>query len=295
MGKKLTKIGKSAKGSIIHIVIDKNNRALCEKKQVGLVVDPALTAEDVTCKRCMATSVYKGLLAGIKISKEIAKEQAANKADKEEADKEKAAKEEADRAKAEAIEESKRCFYGKELRDGSFKLIHRATGKVFFSNIEEEVAPKALEHLNEIEARWMSKHDKIPKEYIPKCREAVALAYKEVDTPLPKAFEDIDEKPRGRIIKRRDDKGKDKKRKILRKTKTKSNAQKLLELVIEKMHGGISLKDLMQNVSEEFELSQKKGSGKTKKTIRRLRKKDITMTIETRPNKDDDIYTIEPV
>lgn len=293
---KVIRVGKSERGSVIHIVVDKNNRAFCEKKQVGLIVDKALTIEDVTCKRCMTTPVFKKELASAITRREI---YATDKKAKEEAAILKAAEEEEAKDKEKAIEESKRCFYEKELRDGSFKLIHKATGKVFFSNIEKEVAPKALEHLNEIEARWMSKHDKIPKEYIPKCREAVALAYKEVDTPLPKAFEDIDEKPKGRIIKRRDGKGKGKeegkKRKILRKIKTKSNAQKLLELVIEKMHGGISLKDLMQNVSEEFELSQKKGSGKTKKTIRRLRKKDITMTIETRPNKDDDIYTIETV
>lgn len=287
---KVIRVGKSKRGSVIHIVVEKNNRAFCEKKQVGLIVDKALTIEDVTCKSCMATPIFKKELASAIARKEI---YATDKKAKEEAAILKAAEEDEAKAKEKADEESKQCFYGKKLRDGSFKLVHKATGKIFFSNIGEEVAPKALEHLNEIETRWMSKHDKIPKEYIPKCREAVALAYKEVDTPLPKAFKDIDEKPKGRVIKRRE--GKDKERKISRKVKTKSNAQKLLEFVIEKMHDGISLKGLMQNVAEEFELSQKKGAGKAKKAIRRLRKKDITMTIETRPNKDDDIYTIETV
>ena len=273
MSKKITRIGKLPRGTIVHIVVEKSNRALCKKKQVGLIVDKTLTIENVTCKRCQTTPVFKKEMTKFKLLKLNAELEEKLKTEKEK-----------EKPKA------KESFYKKQQKTGAFKIIHEATKEVFFSRIDEDVIDIALKKLNAIKDKWTSKSDKIPKKYIPKCRAALALAYKNAEVPTPKDLrEDEQQAKKGRSLKRRNDK---KQKEVKQEKKGKSNAQKLLDFVVGEMIKGISLTNLTKKVVERFELSQKKGVGTIKKTIRRLRKKEIEMTIETRPNKNDDIYRI---
>jgi hypothetical protein len=59
------------------------------------------------------------------------------------------------------------------------------------------------------------------------------------------------------------------------------------------MQEGIALNDLTTKIATEFKLTQKRSTGNIKKSIRKMRKKNIVITIKTRPDKVNDLYAIK--
>lgn len=290
------RLGMSARGKVVHIVIGRNNQALCEKKQIKLIVNPKLTLDDVTCKRCMQTGAFKeGMDNMIFKSTKISKPTPAPTPEPELASTPKEPILGIPKTQLEPEPDSDDTFFSKQMKDDSFKIVHKPTNKVFFSQIEEEVIKKAITLLNELSITWASIHDKLPPKFISKCREAVALAYDQANVTLPITLKAS--KKEKRAIKRRDKKTKDKKAKDKKSNVSEatkgSRATKIFNFIFDEMQEEIALNDLATKIATEFKLTQKRGMGNIKKSIRRMRKKNIVIAIKTRPNKADDLYMID--
>jgi hypothetical protein len=283
MAKKATRVGMSARGKVIHIIVGKNNQAICEKKQIKLIVNPKLTLNDVTCKRCRQTQTFKDGISNMSQPAPVPEPVSAFKEPSLGIPK----------TQLKPEPDPDNAFLSKQMKDGSFKIIHKATNKTFFSQIEEEVIKKAMNLLNALPATWASTHDKLPSNFIFQCREAVELAYNQVNVTLPEALKIPKGQQNKRAIKRRNKKTKDKKKNVAPKIVKKSRSTRIFHFIFAEMQEGIALNDLTTKIATEFKLTQKRSTGNIKKSIRKMRKKNIVITIKTRPDKVNDLYAIK--
>lgn len=205
-----TGFGMVENGKVVHVVVY-GDRALCDKRQKGLLVNKKLKTSDVTCKKCQQYALYKELPAKPKVPDTApippeeeqkdhgvptmpAKAKAKTTTSKKGATtttttaKEKRAEKKA--TKDDVVIEDEGDFYAKETAKDRYKIYHRPTGKVFFDSIPEIVVMDTIINLNEIEERWANVDSPLPDGFITKCRSCLIAAYKTHKLTLPKSLND---------------------------------------------------------------------------------------------------------
>jgi len=305
-------LGRAQNGKVVHVIVtEEDNRQLCDKKKVKLAVDKTLKITDLTCKKCLGYAVVKKEKADnaealLKVIKKTAKDSKQKpvtgiptKKKTSKADKVKVAAtkpEKVDKTiktpKADKAEKKiERAFRKKKISSDNFSIVHVATGTVFFSKLGLKIARMAVRKLNKIELKWESVNDRIPKDFVSRCRHIMCVVYKKADMKVPAA---LSATKLPRVIKRRQSDGKkalkDKKKTVAKPKGTESS--KYFDFMIKKMQKGISFAELAQAVKDEFGLKSKRANGRVRGHIRKLRRKEISVVIELKKDKLSDVYKL---
>ena len=190
--------GKSPKGKVIHAIVEGGN-ALCDKRQVGLVVDENTTVSQVSCAKCKTYKVVKdtedydpqtmGLTSTVHKPKPKPKAKPKPKPKAKPKPKPKAEVHDYD-------------FVSQKKGDDKFNIYHRPSKRNFFESIPLKVIDNAISNLNDMELRWLDSSKSIPDGFISGCRKAVKEAYEAVGLEPPKIVAE-DPKPKKKSKKKK--------------------------------------------------------------------------------------------
>lgn len=197
---KLIGYGQSPKGMVIHAIVE-GNTALCDKRQVGLVVNKKATADNVTCAKCSKHSLVKsiatgkkdfGLMSGLPVAKAKPKPKPKPKPTPA-------------KAPPKKVEPKKVEDYDfvSQQKGSTFNIYHRPSKKAFFEGIPVKVIDIAVSKMNDMEIRWTDINHAVPKNFLSGCRTALREAYEEANLEPPRFTLEVEaEKPKKKAKKK---------------------------------------------------------------------------------------------
>lgn len=278
---KVIGVGASAKGTVLHIVVKdgEGNRALCEKRMSGLIVDKTYAIKNADCKKCQASTIHKNAMAELDAT----------------------AKKETPKPKPKPKPKSKLRpepeFEMTPSAKKKFKIIHVKSGRRFFEGLEQTFALNLTILLNQMKTKWDGKGE--PKgNFLSECKKCIDEIFKmlkpEGKQPVPKA-----KKAKAKAVPKT---ATVVVKKIKRRKKTQEAPEKKDRLInrranspatfiIKSLEVGCLSDVVINNLQQKFGLGSKKAKAKFKGIVRKLVK--CGDTVQILKNKDlSDHYKI---
>ena len=261
---KVIGVGASAKGTVLHIVVKdgEGNRALCEKRMSGLIVDKTFAIKNADCKKCQASTIYKNAMAELDATA------------KKETPKPKSKPKSKLRPKPE--------FEMAPSAKKKFKITHIKSGRKFFEGLEHVFALNLAMSLNQMKTKWDGKGE--PKgNFLSECRKCLDEIFKMLKPegkpmPVPKAKAKAVPKTATVVvvkkIKRRKKEVPEKKDRLINR-----RANSPATYIIKSLETGNISDVIINNLQQNFGLEPKKAKAKLKGIVRKLVKCGDTVQI----------------